>query len=164
MAHRRFGSALRCILRHFVYGSGGRNWTPDLRLDGSSTLCFGACLLRQLRRANPSPSRAVIPSSCNKVASPGSITSWSAINLGDIQRYVNQWSQAISIYQNAIKLAEQAKRPDYLASRAGYGDAAGGWFLYLLEAGIWSRGWLRRGLVGLAEQLRGDRICSGCCG
>lgn len=38
---------------------------------------------------------------------------WSAIKLGDIHRYVNQWPQAISVYQDALKLAEMAKRPDY---------------------------------------------------
>ncbi len=38
---------------------------------------------------------------------------WSAIKLGDIQRYVNQWGQAIPAFQNAIKLAELAKRTDY---------------------------------------------------
>lgn len=38
---------------------------------------------------------------------------WSAIKLGDIQRYVNQWAQAISAYQTAFKLAQIAKRSDY---------------------------------------------------
>jgi CHAT domain-containing protein/tetratricopeptide (TPR) repeat protein len=38
---------------------------------------------------------------------------WSAIKLGDIQRYVNQWPQATSVYQNAVKLAELARRTDY---------------------------------------------------
>jgi len=38
---------------------------------------------------------------------------WSAIKLGDIQRYVNQWPQAGTIFQNVAKLAEQSKRPDY---------------------------------------------------
>ena len=43
---------------------------------------------------------------------PGS-AAWSSIKLADIQRYHNQWSSAISIYQDAIKLAEAAKRTDY---------------------------------------------------
>jgi CHAT domain-containing protein/tetratricopeptide (TPR) repeat protein len=38
---------------------------------------------------------------------------WSAIKLGDIQRYVNQWPQAATIFQNVAKLAEGAKRQDY---------------------------------------------------
>jgi hypothetical protein len=38
---------------------------------------------------------------------------WSGIKLGDIQRYHNQWKSAISVYQDAIKLAEAAKRTDY---------------------------------------------------
>ena len=38
---------------------------------------------------------------------------WSGIKLGDIQRYHNQWKSAISVYKDAIKLAETAKRMDY---------------------------------------------------
>jgi CHAT domain-containing protein/tetratricopeptide (TPR) repeat protein len=38
---------------------------------------------------------------------------WSGIKLGDIQRYQNQWKSAIPVYQDAIKLAETAKRMDY---------------------------------------------------
>ena len=38
---------------------------------------------------------------------------WSAIKLGDIQRYLNQWPQAVSMYQVALQLAEEGKRPDY---------------------------------------------------
>jgi CHAT domain-containing protein len=37
----------------------------------------------------------------------------SAIKLGDIQRYLNQWPAAISIYQNAVKLAAMSRRADY---------------------------------------------------
>lgn len=38
---------------------------------------------------------------------------WSSIKLADIQRYHNQWTSAIPIYHDAIKLAEAAKRTDY---------------------------------------------------
>ncbi len=38
---------------------------------------------------------------------------WSAIKLGDIQRYLNQWARAVSEYQVALQLAELANRPDY---------------------------------------------------
>jgi CHAT domain-containing protein len=38
---------------------------------------------------------------------------WSAIKLGDIQRYLNQWAKAVSTYQVALQLAELAQRPDY---------------------------------------------------
>ena len=38
---------------------------------------------------------------------------WSAIKLGDIQRYVNQWPQAISVFQNTVQLADLARRTDY---------------------------------------------------
>jgi CHAT domain-containing protein len=37
----------------------------------------------------------------------------SLIKLGDILRYVNQWGQAVPIYQEAIKMAVQAGRTDY---------------------------------------------------
>ena len=38
---------------------------------------------------------------------------WSAINLADILRYVNQWAEAIPIYKQADELAQKAGRPDY---------------------------------------------------
>ncbi len=38
---------------------------------------------------------------------------WSAVKLGDIQRYLNHWAQAVSEYQVALQLAELAKRADY---------------------------------------------------
>lgn len=38
---------------------------------------------------------------------------WSAINLGDILRYVNQWANAIPIYKQAEELAQKARRSDY---------------------------------------------------
>jgi CHAT domain-containing protein len=59
---------------------------------------------------------------------------WSAIKLGDIQRYMNQWPQAIAAFQNATSLAAQAHRTDFQAKalawlafsemRAGSVDAA----------------------------------------
>ena len=39
--------------------------------------------------------------------------SMSAIKLATIQRLVNQWQQAISIYQSAFELAKRGNRPDY---------------------------------------------------
>jgi len=39
--------------------------------------------------------------------------SWSAIKMGDIHRLEHQWQQAVPIYQNAIELAQRAKRTDY---------------------------------------------------
>jgi CHAT domain-containing protein len=39
--------------------------------------------------------------------------SWSAFKMGDIQRYVNQWGQAVPIYKSAIDLAKRANRTDY---------------------------------------------------
>src|SRR3984893_543130 len=39
--------------------------------------------------------------------------SWSAIKMGDIERLVNQWRQAVPIYQGAIELARRANRTDY---------------------------------------------------
>jgi CHAT domain-containing protein len=39
--------------------------------------------------------------------------SWSASKLGDIQRYLNQWGQAVPIYKSAIDLAKRANRTDY---------------------------------------------------
>lgn len=40
-------------------------------------------------------------------------TALSVIKLGDILRYMNQWAQAIPLYQEAVKLAGQAGRTDY---------------------------------------------------
>lgn len=37
----------------------------------------------------------------------------SAIKLATIQRLLNQWQQAVSLYQGAIELAKRANRPDY---------------------------------------------------
>jgi tetratricopeptide (TPR) repeat protein len=39
--------------------------------------------------------------------------SLSAIKMADIQRFVNQWGQAVPIYQIAIGLAQTANRTDY---------------------------------------------------
>jgi CHAT domain-containing protein len=39
--------------------------------------------------------------------------SWSAFKMGDIQRYLNQWGQAVPIYKSAIDLAKRANRTDY---------------------------------------------------
>ena len=60
----------------------------------------------------------------------------SLIKLGDILRYVNQWVQAIPIYQEAIKMAVQSGRGDYQTKalaqlaysemKAGMSDAAEG--------------------------------------
>lgn len=39
--------------------------------------------------------------------------SLSAIKIATIQRLLNQWQQAVPVYQTAIALAQRAKRPDY---------------------------------------------------
>jgi CHAT domain-containing protein len=39
--------------------------------------------------------------------------SWSAFKIGDIQRFLNQWSQAVLIYKSASDLARRANRTDY---------------------------------------------------
>lgn len=39
--------------------------------------------------------------------------SWSAIKMGDIQRFLNQWEQGVPIYKSAIDLARRANRTDY---------------------------------------------------
>jgi CHAT domain-containing protein len=39
--------------------------------------------------------------------------SWSAFKMGDIQRFLNQWGQAVPIYKSAIDLAKRANRTDY---------------------------------------------------
>jgi CHAT domain-containing protein/tetratricopeptide (TPR) repeat protein len=39
--------------------------------------------------------------------------SWSAIKLGDIQRFLNQWGQGVPLYKSAIDLAGRANRTDY---------------------------------------------------
>jgi CHAT domain-containing protein len=38
---------------------------------------------------------------------------WMAINLGDILRYVNRWSDAVPLYQLAGQFAQKARRADY---------------------------------------------------
>ena len=39
--------------------------------------------------------------------------SWSAFKTGDIQRYLSQWGQAVTIYKSAFELAKRANRTDY---------------------------------------------------
>jgi len=71
--------------------------------------------------------------------------SWSAFKMGDIQRFLNQWGQAVPIYKSAIDLAKRANRTDYQTEalarlayselRIGEADAAEGHLREALRLG-----------------------------